>query len=832
MDFKYFPNLIRTQPLPSGSVNRRHGGARLSSAEYSQEMASVATPQAAKRIIEPGLLPTTTRSKPARKSKKRESNQLEFAYWLAALLILFLFLLTIALYLFIGFYNEHWSDSLQQTGTRQIRRVNNSILALEWLLNSTAPQIFVGYGPPNNTFGQTNALYLQLNSSFVYFKNSSSNWLLVTNSSNGPPGTPGPPGLPGNPGPNSYFLSYWMANVSYNLFDLVLLNGSLYYATGPNQPAVGVPPSINNTDWTMVLNSTMLISVGPVGPIGPPGGPGPAGPNGLSKVFLGAWNGATVYLPGNLVSYGNATFEALSGSLNVPPPTNGTSSSVWQLDIPSQIPQPAGGTGSQGLNVTGSPGNDGLPVAINSAGPIWNATVNYTANSVVVFNGQIFVLYPANASYSYGQSPPGSPWTLLYSTFTLSIQGPNGPPGGPGSTGNMGPPAIAYSSTWNSSQTYGNTSMVYFNYHLYKSLLSVNLGNIPWNSTAWQIYIPDPPPLPPGPIGSPGPAATNNNTWNNVTSYQSGNVVYYNTSYYISTSNITNLGNVPVFPNGTLNLAYWNIFAATNITATVGPPGPPGQAANSSALIGPVGPPGSFGPAGANANYTGPYQSATVYTLNQAVSYFGYYFYLLVDQSVGVTPFTNSSVWQLFLPAGLGGTPGPPGPSIPGPPGMGSRIFSQPGYMYPPAAQLSNVTNQWIPVTTYTCTGCGGPQNLPSCALPSDPTYVGCFNYTWESPPSAIVLELFYSGTFTLSSLPTLDNVQLTVAIFVNGFFINSQTLTFGTTYLIYQTVVLNSVLLLNNNDVYGVATYLNIGANVLHPRPLISSVSVSFQFA
>jgi hypothetical protein len=99
----------------------------------------------------------------------------------------------------------------------------------------------------------------------------------------------------------------------------------------------------------------------------------------------------------------------------------------------------------------------------------------------------------------------------------------------------------------------------------------------------------------------------------------------------------------PTGPVGTIGVQ--GPTGSTGTTGATGPTGPTGA-------TGPQGPTGSFNPVPV-VTFLGPWDGATTYAVNDAVSYNGSYYYSLVANNVNLQPDINPSSWALVEQFGV-----------------------------------------------------------------------------------------------------------------------------------------------------------------------------------
>jgi len=162
-------------------------------------------------------------------------------------------------------------------------------------------------------------------------------------------------------------------------------------------------------------------------------------------------------------------------------------------------------------------------------------------------------------------------------------------------------------------------------------------------------------------------------------------------------------------------------------TGAAGPQGPAGPA-GSPGGTGPQGPQGPQGPAGPQGDrgpvgpvgmsFRGEFQTSTVYSLGDGVTYGGAAYVSLVAGNLGNAPDTTPSMWSRFAagtqgpvgPAGPAGAAGPPGPQgLPGPQGP-AGLTGAAGPQGPAGPQ--GIAGQQGPIGPTGASGPPGPQGV------------------------------------------------------------------------------------------------------------------------
>jgi hypothetical protein len=163
----------------------------------------------------------------------------------------------------------------------------------------------------------------------------------------------------------SVFVGIWNSGTAYVLGNQVTYSGTkgngYYIALVDN---TNKQPDTNPSDWQQI-----------------------GAPN--SYVFLGAYNGATAYVPGNQVSYIGSYWINISASTGNAP---GVGSSFWE-----QVGQAA--------------------ILLQN----WSSSIAYTLGMEVVFNGDIYQCILANTN----ETPPNSTYWYLEGSANSQTQGKN-----------------------------------------------------------------------------------------------------------------------------------------------------------------------------------------------------------------------------------------------------------------------------------------------------------------------------------------------------------------------------------------------------------------------
>src|SRR6185503_1094914 len=176
-----------------------------------------------------------------------------------------------------------------------------------------------------------------------------------------------------------------------------------------------------------------------------------------------------------------------------------------------------------------------------------------------------------------GNTPTaGAPWALLAQQGAAGpqglqgvqgVQGPQGLQGLQGVTGATGSP-VTFQGTFSAGTTYATGDAVFFNGSSYISLSNGNTGNTPTSGAPWALLAQQGATGPQGllglqgpqglqgvqgpqglqglqgPVGPTGSPVTFQGTFSNLTTYATGDAVFFNGSSYISLSG-GNVGNTP-----------------------------------------------------------------------------------------------------------------------------------------------------------------------------------------------------------------------------------------------------------------------------------------------
>ena len=259
---------------------------------------------------------------------------------------------------------------------------------------------------PANTLGTMGDFYLDMINGNVYYKNSSTTWVLTGNIK-GPTGAAGATGSAGATGPIGL-------TGPAGAQGLIGLTGPI----GPAGPAGGPQGPIGPTGLT-----------GPAGPTGPTGLTGPGGPTG-STGLQGTTGLTGPTGPTGLTGPAGPTGSTgLQGTTGLTGPTG-----------PTGLTGPAGPTGSTGLQgtigLTGPTGPTGATGVAGPAGPTGATGLTGPAGPT----GATGVAGPAGPTGATGLTGPAGP---TGATGPLGLTGPAGPTGVAGATGPTGTTGVA-----------------------------------------------------------------------------------------------------------------------------------------------------------------------------------------------------------------------------------------------------------------------------------------------------------------------------------------------------------------------------------------------------
>lgn len=410
----------------------------------------------------------------------------------------------------------------------------------------------------------------------------------------------------------------------------------------------------SNTTWQIVINATSG-EPGPPGPDGQVGGTGAVGPAGLT--LGGNWTASVTYPQGALVFYnGSLYISTVNNNLDNVPYTNASVDPYWYR-LQTNTTGTKGNPGQ--IGDTGGPGPAGYPLVYLYA---WNLTTNYTQNSLVTYNGMLYL----STNQSLGIVPNSSAATGIWYPQTMLEPGPDGYPGPPGVSipGPAGSPAVAptISTSWNANTTYQYSDIVYYNQSFFISIVANNTGVPPagagTNSTTNWSLLPINITGPPGGPGSTGlvglvgnsgnAGVANNGSYSPTSTYINGDFVTYNNQLWVSNTN-NNLGNAPNGSSG----EWTQIFA--NVTGPAGMQGPPGGGILDAGIW----------------NATRPYSYGNMVVYNN-----NFYFSNYSGVNLANQPGNSSAIYwqQIISGASLVGPIGAPGASLPGPIGNNGTV--------------------------------------------------------------------------------------------------------------------------------------------------------------
>jgi hypothetical protein len=293
----------------------------------------------------------------------------------------------------------------------------------------------------------------------------------------------------------------WVTSTYYKVNDLVKYGSNIWICTAGHTSGA--------TFQTTQANFTVLV-------------------NGLQ--FLSAYNNATQYTIGDVVSYGGYVYAAKTDTLgNLP-----TNATYWSVVTTGYNPRGAwaGGTAykigdtviygaysyvasQDSTGQTPAPGSSYWTQV--SAGTkfigVWSSGTGYKLGDIVTYGGNSYIAIqdtigntPTNATY----------WTALISGF--SFQG-----------------------AWSGATAYKVGQVVTYSGYSYICIQDASSGTAPSNATYWTAL---------------NSGFKWNNAWANATSYQTGDVVSYGGSSYVSVG-YNNANNAPSPGSNT----YWQLVA-------------------------------------------------------------------------------------------------------------------------------------------------------------------------------------------------------------------------------------------------------------------------------
>jgi collagen type VII alpha len=314
-------------------------------------------------------------------------------------------------------------------------------------------------------------------------------------------------------------------------------------------------------------NAGTTGSTGPAGPTGiagAPGATGPAGPAGVTGApvsFEGTWSNLTTYATGDAVFYNGSSYISLtSGNINNTPP-NGT---PWAVLVQQGSVGSTGATGPTGAigltgptGASGATGLTGATGATGAAGPTGNTGVT----------GVTGATGPAGATGATGAAGATG------NTGAIGVSGPTGVTGTTGATGGAGPT--------------GNTGAAGVTGPTGATGATGSTGS-PGLAGATGAA---------GPTGATGEPVSFQGAWSNLTTYSTGDAVFYSGSSYISLTS-GNINNTPT------SGAPWALLAQSGSAGVAGATGPTG-ATGATGPAGSAGIPGATGPTGADGSGNG-----------------------------------------------------------------------------------------------------------------------------------------------------------------------------------------------------------------------------------
>lgn len=492
----------------------------------------------------------------------------------------------------------------------------------------------------------------------------------------GPTGATGPQGLAGAPGVQGpaavmNYQGLWSSLTTYPANAVVNYVGSSFLSLAAANR--GNTPGLSPASWGL------LAAAGQNG-VASPGSTGQQ-----TLTYQGTYSSFTNYALGDIVQYQGSSFTSLTAANHGNAP--GLSPSAWGLLAAAQAgPQgplgPAGPTGPLGLQGPFGPaGPQGVAGPIGAIGPqgspglvyrgAYASLTNYALGDIVLWQG---ITYTSLSASNHGNTPdlvtamwgvlatqgpagPTGPQGLLGPTGAQGFQGVVGPPGSPGPTGPIGIQGPAGAQGLAGPQgPRGDLGAQ----GLQGLTGQAGAQGIPGVHGDTGLQGPMGPSGPAGPVGlSP------QGVFSSSRNYALGDAVLWNGSGYVSLV-ASNLGHTP-----DQSPAQWSLFAAAGAPGTIGPAGPPGATGlvgpqGGNGLAGPAGPTGATGPQGPPvATYTGAYNPATGYALNDAVSYSGSTWISLGGENRGHTPDQSPAQWSVLAARGLAGPSGAAGPSGP-----------------------------------------------------------------------------------------------------------------------------------------------------------------------
>lgn len=522
------------------------------------------------------------------------------------------------------------------------------------------------------------------------------------------------------------WLGAWDSGTTYNVNDAVDDNGSSYIAiatTTNNEPP-------NLTYWNVLAQAgaTGASTIGATGAtgVGSVGGTGATGATGAGLTWESTYDPATTYNIDDLVSYQGSSYIAI-GTTTGNLPTNAT---YWDLvaqkgDIGNTgASGTAGGVGGTGATGSGSTGATGASGGVGASGAsfVWESvyvgSTAYDVDQVVFYQGSSYICIlattgnvPTNATYWDLMSQMGG--TGASGTAgTNGNTGSSGAVGGSGATGSTGPAgatgvSINWTGPYDNTVTYNLNDAVSYNGSAYIAI-GTTLAHLPTDPTYWDLMASMGNTGATGAVGNTGAvgasgtnggagntgatgasgsAGTNGSpinwtgAYNGATVYSPLDAVSYNGSSYICI--LSSTGNLPT------NATYWNPLSLEGSQGSTGATGAVGN--TGAGTVGGTGATGATGSNGLSLNWTGAYNSGTVYSIDDAVSFNGSS-YVCISPTTGNDP-TNATYWDLMAQMGATGANGAVGPTGVGSTGATGASGS--------AGTSINWLGAWSSSTTY-----------------------------------------------------------------------------------------------------------------------------------
>jgi hypothetical protein len=354
---------------------------------------------------------------------------------------------------------------------------------------------------------------------------------------------------------------------------------------------------------------------------------------------------------------------------------------------------PTGTTGEQGpAGPTGATGVQGQSFIFIGT---WNFATNYGLGQTVFFQGSTYIsLVNGNAGHQPDTDVMNDSghWALMAQKGATGAAGATGAVGPQGSAGPIGATGVA--GPQGAVGPAGATGAT---------------GAVGANGAAG-------PQGPTGATGTTGPqgqSITFVGTWNQITTYATGQTVFFQGASYISLVN-NNLNHQPD-TDVTNHIGNWALISqqgATGATGAIGATGVQGPQ-GIQGLTGPTGSTGATGAAGAvgpqgpPVSFQGVWSIATTYAIGGAVSFSGSSYISLVAANLNNQPSTSPADWAVLAQqgsTGATGTTGATGPAGPvgaaGPAGS-TGASGATGPQGPPV----NFIGAWSAATTYASGG-------------------------------------------------------------------------------------------------------------------------------